>query len=409
MKSRSIMMKWLGPTRLGYLFSIVVLLALTGSPAGAADPDMAGKPFIYTDWEMFHVEDGLPNDHIFAIKSDGDRVWIGTEGGLALYEKGRFKTWTEEDGLPWNVVAAIAISPKTGDVWLGLFGGGLARFSAGRFENFNQFNSGLVNDVVYGVTIIDDTVWAATTAGISSYDTVTDTWSIYNEKNAPMEEIWCYNADARDGKVYVAVWGGGVLEWDVATKRWNAHKDPDREMEIDLYRDDGLVHVITTAVSYYDHILWVGTYFGLSRYDGRHWRGYLDHDSGLVSNFINFLVSRNAESCYLGTDQGLSALTDFPSDTWVTYKRAKEDAKTWSAHVSVGKDEKYSVPTTLTLPNDFVISLEFQGHDLWIGTGHGLARASGRGYYQGLKPDSAGNTGQPGSSKTVSGSDQPAD
>ena len=44
--------------------------------------------------------------------------------------------------------------------------------------------------------------------------------------------------------------------------------DPDREMEIDLYRDDGLIHVITTSASYIDDVLWASTYFGLSRYDG---------------------------------------------------------------------------------------------------------------------------------------------
>ncbi len=98
---------------------------------------------------------------------------------------------------------------------------------------------------------------------------------------------------AGDGKVYAAVWGGGILEWDVKTRRWNAHRDPDREMEIDLYRDDGLIHIITTSASYVDEVLWASTYFGLSRYDGRHWRGWMDHDSGLASNFINFTKGRS--------------------------------------------------------------------------------------------------------------------
>ncbi len=59
-------------------------------------------------------------------------------------------------------------------------------------------------------------------------------------------------------------------------------------MEIDLQPDDGLVHDITTATSWADGILWVSTYFGMSRYDGKYWKGYFNHDSGLASNFINF-------------------------------------------------------------------------------------------------------------------------
>jgi ligand-binding sensor domain-containing protein len=345
------------------------------------------KPYVYTTWETFDVGDGLPNDHIFAITADGDRLWVGTEGGLALYADGEWSRWNESDGLPFDVVTSIAVSPTTGDVWIGMLGGGLARFSGGRFDHFNQFNSGLVNDVVYGVAVLGDTVWAATTAGLSAYQTVTQQWRIFTEKNAPMEEIWCYNVDGRDGKVYVAVWGGGILEYDVATGRWNAHRDPDREMEIDLYRDDGLIHNITTSASYVEDVLWASTYFGLSRYDGRHWRGYLDKDSGLASNFINQSRARSATSCYNATDRGLAVLVDFASDTWVTYLRESEDAPFWTARVGIGNRMVASYPTDLTLPNDFVIAVELQGDDVWIGTGHGLARGIGSGYYDGLGGD----------------------
>ncbi len=268
------------------LAMIMVILPFVAIPVserpGQSSRQDVPAPFVYTSWETFYAgEGGLPNDHIFALRADGDRLWVGTENGLALYHDGAWKSWTEKDGLPWRVVSAIAVSKKTGDVWLGLFGGGLARFSGGRFDHFNQFNSGLVNDVVYGVAVLDDTVWVATTAGMNALNTVTGEWEIYTEKNAPMEEIWCYSVDAADGKVYAAVWGGGILEWDTTTRRWNAHRDPDREMEIDLYRDDGLIHIITTSASYVDGVLWASTYFGLSRYDGRNWRGWMDHDSGL--------------------------------------------------------------------------------------------------------------------------------
>jgi ligand-binding sensor domain-containing protein len=376
----------LRPIRIIFLWGLVLLggvmpLWATESPG----PALAGQPFVYTRWESFYVEDGLPNDHIFALQADGDRLWVGTEGGLALFEDGKWQSWTKKDGLPWNAIMGIAVSRKTGDVWLALFGGGLARFSGGRFDHFNQFNSGLVNDVVYGVEVSGDTVWAATAAGLSSYNTVTGEWEIYTEKNAPMEEIWCYNVDGNEDKVYVAVWGGGVLEWDVKTRRWNAHRDPDREMEIDLYRDDGLIHNITASVSFDDRILWVATYFGLSRYDGKNWRGYMEHDSGLPSNFTNMSLGRGANSSVNATDTGLAILADYPTDTWVTYLRDTEDASTWTAHVGVGNTRLMAIPTSLNLPNHFITSLAIQGNDIWIGTGHGLAKGIGDGYYAGLK------------------------
>ena len=139
-----------------------------------------------------------------------------------------------------------------------------------------------------------------------------------------MEEIWNYGVNYRDGKVHLAVWGSGVLEYDVATGRWKDYLDPDGEMEIDLYRDDGIIHVITTAVGYIDKVMWVSTYFGVCRYDGRHWRGYYNMDSGTPSDFINNLKARSGNEAYFATDKGIGAIMDFDSNTWVTYTR---DAK----------------------------------------------------------------------------------
>ena len=373
----------------GFLLAVLTLALPTGSlDRSGAPPDPSGEPFVYTNWETFTTEstDGaLINDHIFFLAPDGDSLWIGTEGGLVLYHQGTWQSWTEAEGLPWRVIMGIAKDQKRGDLWLALFGEGIARLSGGRFEHFTQMNSGLLNDVSYGIDIQGDNVWVASTAGISRYDQVTGEWAVFNEQNAPMEEVWTYNLDAAEDKVFFAVWGGGVLEWDVGTETWRDYLDPDGEMEIDLYRDDGLIHVITTSVSYVDRVLWASTYFGLSRYDGRNWRGYLDHDSGLPSSFINQAVGRSGTSCYNATDKGLAVLADFESDTWVTYQRDGEDASAWTAHVMVGGDEIRTVPTNLDLPNHFVISVAFVGEDVWIGTGHGLARGIGAGFYGGVR------------------------
>ena len=169
---------------------------------------------------------------------------------------------------------SLALDKRTGDVWAGTMGG-LSRISAGRIDTFNQLNSGLSNDVVYGVAVQGDYIWTATAAGASRYNTRTGQWSLFNERNTPMYEIWTYAVTAGPDKVYYAVWGAGVLEYDIATERWKDYNDPDGETEIVLFKDQGLIHEITTSVSYVDKILWVATYFGDSRYDGRNWHNFL--------------------------------------------------------------------------------------------------------------------------------------
>jgi ligand-binding sensor domain-containing protein len=350
----------------------------------------SGTPYVYKNWRQFTVEDGLPNDHIFSVKSQGDHVWVGTENGLARIDKrnGKIESWTEAEGLPWRVVTGIDVDPRTGDVWLALFGGGLARYSAGRFDHWHQMNSGIVNDVAYGVAVQDEFVWVATTAGASRYNTVTKEWQIFTEKNAPMEEIWNYGANYRDGKVHLAVWGGGVLEYDVATGRWKDYLDPDGEMEIDLYRDDGIVHVITTAANYIEKTLWVSTYFGVCRYDGRKWRGYYNMDSGLASDFVNNLSGRSAKEAWFATDKGASAIVDAATNTWVTYSRDANSA-TGRAVVTRDKTVIETVEMGLNLPNNYVLAVDIDGDDVFVATAHGLAWGVGDGYYPGLRAEGA--------------------
>jgi hypothetical protein len=359
-------------------------------PATPAEDDEL--PYVYTKWRHFTVADGLPNDHIFSVKADGPRVWVGTEDGLALIDKPSAKvvrTWKEKDGLPFRAITAIDVDPKTGDVWLGLFGGGLARYSAGRFDHFHQLNSGLVNDVVYGVAVQDDFIWAATTAGASRYHPVKGTWKIFTEKNAPMEEIWNYGvAYDGKGKMFLAVWGSGCLEFDIKTETWKVYLDPDGEMEIDLYRDDGIVHVIVTGASPAEEVLWISTYFGCCRYDGRHWRGLYAHETGLPSDFTNNLQARSANECWFAHDKGLGVVADFPTETVVAYTRDPETLRGRAKVFRSGKLLK-TVDMEHAVPHSFIINLDHDGNDTWVATGKGLGWAIGEGYYAGLKKNPA--------------------
>ena len=76
-----------------------------------------------------------------------------------------------------------------------------------------------------------------------------------------MVEIWVYGVSATPTKVYYAVWGSGVLEYDQKTERWDKYDDPDGENEMVLFKDQGLIHEIVTSVSYVDNIRLGGNLF----------------------------------------------------------------------------------------------------------------------------------------------------
>jgi ligand-binding sensor domain-containing protein len=342
-----------------------VLVLLVACAGFAATPDMPKFR-----WENFTTANGLPDDHVFNVAVDGDRVWAATENGLALYQGGKWKVYRPEDGLVHRAVLWVAPDKATGDVWIATMGG-LSRLSAGRFDNFTQLSSGLPNDVVYGAAVQGDFVWVATAAGAGRYNVRTKQWALFNERNTPMYEIWTYAVSATPTKVYYAVWGGGVLEYDVKTERWKDYNDPDGETEMVLYRDQGLIHEITTSVSFMEKpgILWVATYFGASRYDGRNWKNFLDKDSGLPSNFLNQVKGLDGQRAWFSTDKGLAYLD---GENWAVYRPALDTHKP-EMLVRDAAGNTTPVPVDSAPAHHYILGVDFQGDDIWVATAKGLS------------------------------------
>ena len=319
-------------------------------------------------FENFTTENGLPDNHIFSVLVDGGRIWAGTENGLAVYEGHKWKTFTTADGLAHRAVLSLALDAKTGDVWAGTMGG-LSHVSGGRIESYNQLNSGLSNDVVYGVSVEGEHVWVATAAGGCMLDLHTGQWKLYNERNTPMAEIWVYAVNAHADKVYYAVWGSGLLEYTQKTGKWDKYDDPDGETEMVLFKDQGLIHEIVTSVSYVDNIVWAATYFGDSRYDGRYWHNFLKKDSGLPSNFTNTVKGVDANRAWFGTDKGLAY---YDGTNWAVYRPSLTDGKPeMTVRDAAGK--LTAVQVTSAPAHNYILGIDFQGQDIWVATAKGLS------------------------------------
>jgi ligand-binding sensor domain-containing protein len=346
--------------------AVILTALLVSGPLAYAVP-----PF-YDRWENFDKDDGLPSDKALCVCATSNAVWAGTDKGLARWNGKSWKTYSTKDGLAHSVVMAIAEDSETGDVWFATLGG-LSRFSGGRFDTFTQLNSGLSNDVVYGLTVAVGEVWAATAAGTGRYEIESKRWTLYDETNTPMHEIWCYSAAACGDKILLGVWGGGLLEFSRSRNRWKDYRDPDGEMEIDLYRNDGLVHDVVASVACDDSgVTWIGTYFGLSTYDGRKWLNFMDHDppvGGLVSNFINAVTTHGGMG-WIATDNGLNA-TD--RENWWTYQR---DPATGGGVVlwAQAGEPMHRLHTETMFPHNYILGISFQGDEIWLATDKGVAR-----------------------------------
>lgn len=130
-------------------------------------------------WDLFTVDNtkgGLPNDWVYGLaEGKNGEIWMATEGGLARYHNGKWDNWNHSKGLgaPFEKVKndikfdsdpsrvsvhharqkeemglqgiGVAYNPnyiisiqvdREGVVWVGTWGGGLARFDGKNWRNY---------------------------------------------------------------------------------------------------------------------------------------------------------------------------------------------------------------------------------------------------------------------------------
>jgi ligand-binding sensor domain-containing protein len=184
-----------------------------------------------------------------------------------------------------------------------------------------------------------------------------------------MHEPWVYAVKGAKDRIFVGVWGGGILEYELSNKIFKEHRDPDRDFHYELVHDAGPVSDITSWIAWEDDILWQGTYFGMSRYDGSRWRTWQEKKSPLISNFVNFIWP-HGRVAWVGTDRGIS-VTD--GNTWATY-RTNEKGEGIVEIARPGRPVETRTMST-KLPNDFVLGIWVDDQEAWFATSDGLSHA----------------------------------
>src|SRR5579859_2452402 len=126
-----------------------------------------------------------------------------------------------------------------------------------------------------------------------------------------------------------------------------------------VMKDQGLIHEITTSVSYVDKILWVATYFGASRYDGRYWHNFLQKDSGLPSNFLNQIKGIDANRAWFSTDKGLAY---YDGTNWAVYRPALDTHRP-EMLVRDAQGNARNIPVRSAPAHNYILGVDFQDDD----------------------------------------------
>lgn len=184
-----------------------------------------------TKWTVYTDANGLPDNHIQAMTTDGTRLWIGTPKGIMLFETA-FDKW-----IPFDVVAQLintalegvpdvtAIAANSQEVWVGTRSRGAIHYSqlTGDIQNYSPVDEfpAWVKDIKMDATEI----WFATDAGIiRRIRGSVDPFLRYNTHNSllPADDIetllltpqavWCASAD------------GAVIMFNREKEEWDSYR-----------------------------------------------------------------------------------------------------------------------------------------------------------------------------------------
>ncbi len=137
------------------LLSWAVLGAETNAPSPTGN-------WVVRTWQ---TKDGLPQNYVYALLQTRDGyLWVGTGGGLARFDGVRFRTFGLQDGLGSVQISAL-VEDAQGNLWVGTRGGGVSRFEKGRFRTYSQ-EEGYPSSVECLGTTADGTIWIGTQVGL---------------------------------------------------------------------------------------------------------------------------------------------------------------------------------------------------------------------------------------------------
>jgi len=180
---------------------LCLFLLLTGRLAFSMDPSTPVRQYVRNTWDNGA---NLPSPWIDAILQTEDGfIWVGTQQGLARFDGTMFITFdknTTKEKIKHNYIRSLLEDKKERTLWIGTFGGGLARYSAGQFQSYTE-GDGLPGKFI--LALAQDrrgTLWIGTDRGLAEFrqgkfiPRLEVTEEITSLAIAPDETVWAATA-----------------------------------------------------------------------------------------------------------------------------------------------------------------------------------------------------------------------
>jgi len=147
-----------------------------GANVSAIHQDRSGRLWIGTQGglvlfdgrnsKLYSAENGLPSSEVRAIADDAEgNLWVGTAMGLAKMKDGNFTVFHEKDGLPGEDISSLWVDSDA-VLWVGTRGSGLGRFAKGKWTHYTTSEGLAANSIGYIFEDDETNLWLGSNTGL---------------------------------------------------------------------------------------------------------------------------------------------------------------------------------------------------------------------------------------------------
>lgn len=260
--------------------------------------------------------------------------------------------------------------------------GKLGLLTPGAPAKYAHFRVG--NKNVKSMYVDGKVLWVGTSGGLVRYDTGTDQYRVYDNRNGLFSNGMFYVGRIK-GKLTVGTYGGGMSVLDEANHTWKHYNIPEGMGDAFIY----------DVVEMKNGDVWIATWSGANRIRG----GALDDRSkwdlftventqgGLPNDWVYGLAEGKDGELWLATEGGMARFRDNKWENWnhakgigVPYERVKDsvdfknDPGQASVHHAKQKQEMGLQNVNVAFNPNYIVALEVANDGrVWAGTwGGGL-------------------------------------